>query len=166
MACGASEESHYGGLWDAMDGRLLRSVSLVLRESDEESRIALVGASAELFGGKAAGGRLHSTTTTLTAYTEVVSRHASERVHRALYEAVRLHRSGIAHLASRTSHRLSQHPSCVAICALRFTSQHQEQITNSFTPGTESASIMMSANGRRLPVKGTMPRRRRKTSVV
>ena len=57
-----------------MAGRLLRSVSLVLRESDvEESRIALVGASAELFGGKAPGGRLHSTTTTLTAYTEVVA---------------------------------------------------------------------------------------------
>ena len=35
---------------------LLDPVSLVLRESDvEESRIALVGASAELFGGKAAG---------------------------------------------------------------------------------------------------------------
>lgn len=37
------------------------------------ARIALVGASAELFGGKAPGGRLHSTTTTLTAYTEVVA---------------------------------------------------------------------------------------------
>ena len=39
-------------------GWLLKNASLVLRESDvEESRIALVGASAELFGGKAAGGR-------------------------------------------------------------------------------------------------------------
>lgn len=99
-------------------GWLLDSVSLVLRESDvEESRIALVGASAELFGGKAPGGRLHSTTTTLTAYTEVVAvaMPQNEYIERFTKQYV----APILHLASRTSHRLPQHQSCVAICALR-----------------------------------------------
>jgi hypothetical protein len=75
-------------------GRLLRRPSLVLRRCHaEESRIALVGASAELFGGKAlAEERLHSLPPLPLPYSIYRgSRHASERVHRALHQAVRLH---------------------------------------------------------------------------